>query len=223
MMVFQNAINNTQFSSLNIVSFTSNGTYTPPANLISALVTCVGGGGGGAGVDATGATDFGVGSAGAGGATVIKSYTRAALLPSVAVTVGTGGAAGAAGQNDGQPGGASTFLGMSAGGGAGGLSVAVGATALISGVLGGTGSGGDLNIAGGNSVQATISASCLVPSDAGSSLWSTSQTSGGPSSNNAGKLYGGGGGSTWNTQNMVAKAGNAGGDGVVIIYEYLAS
>jgi len=56
-----NALNNIQFTSVNMVTFTSNGTYTPPSNLLYAQIECGGGGGGGETISE------GSGSGGAGG------------------------------------------------------------------------------------------------------------------------------------------------------------
>lgn len=218
-MVAQNIVNNLQFAGTNIVTFTSDGIYTPPVNLISALVTCVGGGGGSAGCEATGPGERSVGGAGSGGATTISTYAKAALLPSVAVTVGQGGSGGALGVNDGTAGTASTFLGMSAGGGLGGLSAAKGVSVIVNGVTGGNPSGGQINIVGGPSNLANYSATSFLVSCGGPSSIAPPGPSGTP---NPGVLYGGGAGSIWQDGSSPGSAGNDGADGIVIVQEFLA-
>jgi hypothetical protein len=76
--------------------FTASGTYTPPANLLCAIVECRGGGGGGGGAASTTTTGGGGGGGGGGG------YSRAVLSAaqigaSQTVTIGNGGAPQAAG------------------------------------------------------------------------------------------------------------------------------
>lgn len=219
-MPITNALNNIQVSAINTVTFTSNGTYTPPANLLYAQVTCVGGGGGSGGSAATGVGQRGVSSSGGGGATVIKTYAKSALVPNVAVTVGSGGAAGAAGQNNGSAGGTTTFLSLSAAGGGGGNATAVGASPFASGVLGGTATGGDVNVDGGTSNFSTYSASTFTINGPGGSLLCTSQATG---TGLTGKLYGGGGGAIWRNGSEAAVAGNAGAAGIVVVTEFLGA
>lgn len=218
-MPITNALNNIQVSAINTVTFTSNGTYTPPANLLYAQVTSVAGGGGSGGSAATGSGQRGASSSGGGGATVMKTYAKSALLPNVVVTIGGGGAAGAAGQNNGSAGGTTTFLSLSAAGGGGGNAVAVGTSPFASGVLGGTASGGDVNVDGGTSSYASYNPNTFTINGPGNSLLSTSQAAG---VGNTGKLYGGGGGGIWRDASQAAVAGNAGADGIVVIYEFLA-
>jgi hypothetical protein len=52
--------------------FTGNGTYTPSAGLVAAIIECVGGGGGGGGAASNGANLFYIGAGGGAG-----SYSRA--------------------------------------------------------------------------------------------------------------------------------------------------
>ena len=218
-MAVTNTINNLQISRVNIVLITANTTYTPPSNLLWAQVECVGGGGGAAGSAATSGTQVGVAAAGAGGAYARKAYARSSLLPNVSVTIGAGGAGGAAGTNNGSPGGSTTFLGITCNGGAGGTAVAVGTGVLSQGVFGGTASGGDVNIAGGNT-QTTYYGNPFEISYGGTSILSQPSTTG---SGAVGKDYGGGAGGFWRNSSEAAAAGAAGARGIVIITEYLSS
>jgi hypothetical protein len=106
------------------VYFTSNGTFTKATYpwLRAIRVKVQGAGGGGAGVGATGAGVVAVGQNGAGGAYAESFITDiAGLSASVTVTIGAGGAGGAAGGNDGAAGGNASFGALvSANGGSGG-------------------------------------------------------------------------------------------------------
>ncbi|MEZ7867063.1 MAG: hypothetical protein QMB37_06400 [Paludibacteraceae bacterium] len=99
-------------------TFTSNGTFTPPAGVTGVTVELWGGGGGGGGCN--GGSGFiipiGRGGGGAGGA-FVRGYT--AVSTNVSVNVGAGGAGGSGNEN-GTTGGSSTFLTLSASGGTGG-------------------------------------------------------------------------------------------------------
>jgi len=225
-MTISNAINNIQFTSVNIVTFTSNGTYTPPSNLLWCQVECMGGGGGSAGCVAPGSNQVAGGSNGASGSYTKKVYDRSALTPSVTVTIGGGGAGGAAGANNGVAGGNTTFLGMTANGGGGGLTSAAGATSAAAGGTANAPSGGDVNITGnsGYLYNAVFSGGfvfpMLVASTTPSILGGSNQ--GAPL---AGVLYGGGasGANRWNPGNTGSQAGAAGAAGIVIVTEFLAS
>lgn len=208
------------FTSVNFVTITSTSTYTPPSNLLFAIVECVGGGGGSAGIPATGGAQTGVANAGGGGGYTKKVYNRAALLPNVSVTIGSAGTAGAAGANNGGNGGNTTFLGMTASGGNGGPTVAVGAGPIGFGTAGGAASGGDINIPGSSTnlfcYVLTAPSSSIAMGYSGTSPYSSHvlQT--------AGNGYGGGGGQNYINQSTAATAGYAGSAGVVFITEFLA-
>jgi len=218
----QNAVDNKVFVSLNLVVITSNGTYTPPNNLLYAQVIAVGGGGGSGGRAATTAAgaSHAFGGGGGGGGTCIKSFNLSDLLPNVSVTIGSGGAAGSAGLNSGGNGGDTIFATstpLQAGGGAGGGSASSASDEFgldIIGALGGSASGGDLNT--GNAGAPGASLLC-APAGSGRRNGDTAR---------AGNLYGGGAGTCWNTSSyglcsQSARAGAVGAQGVVIIYEYL--
>ena len=215
----QNAINDIQFGSLNVVTFTSSGVYTPGPTVRWITVECCGGGGGSAGSAATTAAQRGLLAAGGGGGYARASFPVASLLPNVSVTIGSGGAGGAAGQNNGTAGGATTFLGITCNGGSGGVAVAVGSSVESFGVFGGSASGGDVNINGGNT-QTSYYGNPFEISPGGNSILGQISGTGNTASSIA---YGGGAGGFWRNGSEAALAGSAGSSGIVIITEYLAS
>ena len=199
--------------------FTASGTYTKPAgiNKIRVFVTGAGASGG------MGTANYNAGGGGGAGATAIELIDVSSLSSTVAVTVGTGGTVVTATSTNGVSGGASSFGSYCTGGG--GIQ---GANADQSGLSdGGTATGGDINIrggdggcaAGGNSNDERMVAS------GGSSYWggggkgakpNTSQT--GATNGQAGKAYGsGGGGGYYDGSNYASGAGK---DGLVYIEEY---
>ena len=208
------------FTSINFVSITSTSTYTPPSNLLYAIVECVGGGGGSAGSgNVTPGTNIGLISPGSGAGYTKKTYARSALLPNVSVTIGAAGTAGAAGANNGGNGGDTTFLGMTAGGGLGGLTVTPQTIPNSFEQPGGTATGGDINIPGATtgvfSYEASGFGSTLSVFPSGYSVFSS------PVMKTAGNGYGGGGGSNY-FLGAGTHAGFAGSPGVVFITEFLA-
>lgn len=104
---------------VNIVEMSSSGNYEPPANLVFARVTIVGGGGGGGGAHATGSGQTSTGNGGGGAATVIAYLTPAQIGSIIAVTIGSGGSGGSVVASDGTD---STFGSLLTGGGGSGAS-----------------------------------------------------------------------------------------------------
>jgi hypothetical protein len=134
------------------------GAYTTPAGAIGLFVRLWGAGGGGGGTN-TATSSSGGGGGGGGGAyceKYIANPTAAQVFNYVVGAAGAGGGSAGAGSN----GGASTFvdtlvshiINMSAGGGfggsAGGVSPSV--AVITNSVVGGTATGGDINLNGGN-------------------------------------------------------------------------
>lgn len=203
--------------------FTTSGTYTPHASMTYVMVESIGGGGGGGGVIGS-ATAGAAGGGGGAGAYTRSLLARAAVLPSVAVTIGAGGtgSSGAAGTN----GGNTTFgaLNTALGGGGGGVGNATtgGAGAAGSGgALSGTGSelyggsGGSPGYATGTGVsviQPGGSGGASILGGAGRGLYgATGGASSAPGS-------GGGGAGLLNiASNYAGGGGNA---GIVIVTEY---
>jgi len=186
--------------------YTSNDTWSKPANLKYVEVEVVGGGGGG-GSGSDGAPDQGGGGGGGGGYSK-KIIAVASLGATETVTVGAAGAAGSGG--DGGAGGTSSFGShASATGGSGG------GQSVPSGGAGGIGSSGTLNIQGGGGGSGATGGS---PS---SGLGGSSVLGGGgrgitgnDTTGVTGGVYGGGG------SGGVGDAGGAGAAGVVIVTEY---
>jgi len=200
-------------------------TYTTPTGARALRVTAVGGGGGGGGVDGQGASSAGNGRAGAGGGVCVKFITSPAA--SYTYTIGAGGAGGAAGNNNGAAGGNTTFedgvsLTLTANGGALGAGhTASAGNNFAVGAVGGTATGGDLNLKGvdGGSfhvvggVMAGFSASGFAPGFGGNV--SPSSTSGEAGNNGVTAGSGGTGGVAINTATNYA--GGDGADGLIIV------
>lgn len=208
--------------------FTSSGTYTPNANLLYAIIECVGGGGSGGGTAAT-STNYAASGGGAGGGYGKAIASAATIGASQTVTIGGGGAAPSAGNNNGNPGvqtsvgtlcvagpggqgfgsaAQSSGFGPSAGGGAGG-----GATTSTFGV--GFSSGGGVGLIG------TLYA---VGGHGGSSMYGLGATdnfqSGSSAAGSAGTGYGAGGSGAASQGTQTAKAGGAGTSGAAFITEF---
>jgi hypothetical protein len=108
--------------------FQTSGTYTPAGAMRFVAVESWGGGGGGGGAYGQPAYNVSAATGGASGAYSMRLYSRAEIGANAAITIGAGGSGGAAGQANGNAGGATIFapagLGpagtMTAGGGGGG-------------------------------------------------------------------------------------------------------
>jgi len=121
-------------------SFLSSGTFTPDTKCVCGHAWVKGGGGGGGGLNVQPTSSYGTDGGGEGG-TGHKWFTRAQVMPNVAVTIGAGGAGGLG--VGGQAGGNSTFGSLATGnGGAPGTSYAGGAGGGWTGDWGETGAPG---------------------------------------------------------------------------------
>lgn len=130
--------------------YTASTTWTKPTSSrftgIHVYVIGGGGSGGGSGTNST----VGAGGAGAGMAYEFLDTSELSSTSSVAVTIGSGGAAPTAGNNAGSAGGTSSFgTFLTATGGNGGVAASSGESSTT----GGTGSGGDFNYVGGRGSQ----------------------------------------------------------------------
>lgn len=211
--------------------FVGSGTWTKPANLKFIRVRGQAPGGGGGGADATTAGQGACGAGGGAGGYFEKMILAASLGATETVTinaVGSGGVGGAAGSG----GGSVSFGGhCSATGGGGGSWAQAGAPlAYATGGLGGSATGGDVNIDGGGGAHGTrhgTSASSLglAAGGAGGSgvlgggargIYSTATGNAG----DAGGDYGGGGGGAANGESQGNRTGGAGGLGIIIVEEY---
>lgn len=207
-----------------VIYKTTSGTYSKPAKLKYIIVEVVGGGGGGGGVAASPAGQASVSGGGGGGGYSRKRILAANLASTETVTIGLGGARGAAGPNAGQNGTASSFGShCSASGGlsgAGGGPNAAGSSGV--GGNGGTGSSGDLNLDGNDGGFArNVGGSIASLGTGGGTRYSAQTAPNGLNQSGAtGKVYGGGGSGTASSSGTGAQAGGAGAPGIVIINEY---
>lgn len=208
------------FSSVVSRVYTSNDTYTPTTGMEYCIVECVGGGGGGGGT-ASG-TDNNAPGGGAGG------YCRAVLDAATVgasqiVTIGAGGAGAANASASGTTGGNTTFGAiLTANGGTGGGLLSAGNRDAG---VGGTASGGDINITGmqgGNytnsKLPSGIGGSTIYGAGGGNSF--TNNTGGEAGKNGSG--YGSGGSGALSGSAAGDLAGGDGASGIVIITEYVS-
>lgn len=226
MLIDERDFSNVGFSSgglINVQTFTSSNTYTPTAGTTKVIVEVIGGGGSGGGSAATGANQATAASGGGAGA-----YAKALItsgFSGVTVTVGAGGAAGSTGGSNGNPGSASSFGSLvSAPGGTAGI----GGAAFTPPAVVGTGgvsavsTGGNLinskGAGGGKGFALTTNA--VVAGDGGASVFGGGAQGAGLSAGTAGVSPGSGGSGSPAIANTAARAGGAGANGLVIIYEY---
>jgi hypothetical protein len=206
----------------------TSGNYTPTTGTNTIVVYGIGGGGGGGGGE-QGAGTQGVGSGGGSGQYITHRETGLGAGPFVA-TYGTAGAGGAAGNNPGTDGGASTLAlsaTLTANGGKGGNSMSAASFAsMAAGGAAGTGaSNANLSTQGNTPGENGIrdSATQQVSGAGGSSPLGSGGTAIFNSSavGNAGIGDGaGGGGANATDAGNTDRAGGAGTVGVWIIYEY---
>jgi|GEM_PF-1810713 len=211
-------------STINVQTFTSNGTYTPTPGMSHCIVECVGGGGGGGGV--TSAAGSSAAAGGGGGGAYAKSVLSAATIgASQAVTIGTGGSGGAAGNNNGANGSASSLgILVEADGGSGGLGASASASFGF-GVFGaGGGSGVGQLVVNGNEGTLGLSFGANLIGLGGPGGNSFYGVGGAQLVNQAGQngYNYGSGGSGASSANTGAVAGGNGMPGIVIVTEYIS-
>ena len=211
------AVSGSGVTSVVIQIITATGTYTPTVGMLYCIIEVIGGGGGGA--NSTPATPT---AAGAGGGEYAKAtFSSTTIGLSQPVTIGAGGAAGAAGGN--------TSVGalLSANGGTGGSAVNLG---VVAGGAGGTGGAGGLVRIKGSKGGYGSRIGTLVLSGGGGSAGAYSGFTqpvivdlgtGATRNGSAGVTYGGGGEAGTGVGGP-SGAGGAGAAGVVIITEYVA-
>ena len=208
----------------NIQTYTASDTWTKPTGLAFVVVEVIGGGGGGGGCSTTGAGEASVSVGGAGGGYSRKKILTASLGATETVTVGTGGAGGSVGENAGTAGGTSSFgAHCSATGGAGGTGGPdTVSNTTATGVAGGVGSSGDVNWYGGDSGPKSTAAGGLRPGlgFGGGTVYAGITRPNASGTGYSGKTPGGGGGPTSCGESTAGRAGGAGADGVVIVWEY---
>lgn len=206
--------------------FNSNDTYTPSTGMLYCIIECIGAGGGSGGVATTAGGQTACSGGGGGGEYVRSLVTAASIGVSQTVTIGTGGAAGAAGNNNGSAG-TNTSVGVLviAKGGSGGNGSAI-ITEPFAGAsvgAGGAGGTGDLLINGDNGVigLAFAPTSVIASSGGGNSLFPPNR----PTINNSAAIAGPantgkGASGVGQPENTAQQAGAAGGSGKVIIIEF---
>lgn len=211
------------------VQYTASDSFTKASypGLRAISVRVQGGGGGSGGCAATGSSQFSLGGSGGGGGYAERFITDiAGLAASETVTVGAGGTAGTSGPGDGGTGGSSIAFGITCNGGTGGG--AGSAVSAITGVPGTSGSGGgvsgtvDQASNGGDGIQgfALDQQRIYVGAGGGSrmaELKSRSIVGGGGAPGGGGQKYGGGAYGPCNSQSLAARAGAAGGSGIVVV------
>jgi hypothetical protein len=134
---------------INVQTFTSNGTYTPTSNMVYAIVEGVGGGGGTGGVKSGGAGTAGASAGGGSGAYAKFLVTAAQVGASKSVVIGAAGTAGnGTTPTNGTNGGNTTFMSWTLAGGSG----TTGQTASGSATINTGGSGGTVTTGTGTSI-----------------------------------------------------------------------
>lgn len=212
------------FTSINIQTFTSSGTYTPTSGMTYCTIECWGGGGGSGGAEQNGGTGFtGTGGGGAGGYSR-KTASAATIGASQSVTIGAAGAAGTLHSGNGGNGGATSVGSICV---ANGGSGSVGTTAPSNGAGGAGGTPGTGDIAaygmnGSNGIStATVATITALPGNGGSTLVGSGGLGAIAPNTSGGAPLGFGSGGGGSQAQTIAQPGVAGAPGYVIITEYI--
>jgi len=207
------------------VVLTTSDPWSKPAGLRGlADLIVVGGGASSGGNAATSSGEAAASGAGGGAETATKAWIPASdLSASETVTIGAGGVAPGAGNNDGLDGSTSSFGShVTAAGGTKGSGAAAtsGNNAASGGAGGAGGAGGDLHIPGSDGQNGRVlSGQVTAFARGGSSHFSGSGRTGIAQVGSAGKRYGGGGAGSGSSASTAARNGAAGDAGVIIFDE----
>lgn len=222
--------NGLEIASLQITRqvFSADGTWTKPAGCRSVFIQVVGAGGGGGGTN-----DLASGGQGGGAGEYREGYFDVTdpLLVSATVTIGSGGAGSTASGGNGST---SSFISNDsaisitcAGGTGGSGAVTAGSNTILSRNGGSGGSGGDLNINGGDGSNGFGRSSALAIGGTGGASYFGGGGAGrivtSPLSGTGGQARcagTGGGGAAQTVDGTVPRAGGAGRDGLCIVTEY---
>jgi hypothetical protein len=217
--------------------FTASGTYTPTVGMITAVAECVGGGGSGGGYAGAGSVSGGAGGGGGGGY-ARKYLTASDIGASKTVTIGAGGTAPSAGNNNGNAGADSCITtstcvsgqlvaGKGGGGGGGGTSGGGGSAGQAG--VGGQAGTGDIKFPGSTGTGGiyTPTGNSMIGGQGGSSYFGGQSNSGvkcasAAQNGNQGDNYGVGGQGACSAAAASNAAGGAGGGGVCIVTENVA-
>lgn len=201
--------------------------YTPTAGTVRILVEAQAGGGGSSGIASTTGAQNSAGAAGGGGGWGLLFIT--AGFSGQNIVVGAAGVAGlAAGPGSGGNGGLSSFMTLSCPGGAGGLSGVSGGGAppfVVPGAISSVPPTGATIFRPGSAGSPSILQGGLVMGgNGGDSMWGAGGqggfTNAGTAAGVAADRYGAGGGAPVNSFSQAARAGAAGSQGAVVIYEF---
>jgi hypothetical protein len=206
--------------------FTANDTYVPRANLIYAVIECVGGGGGGGAANGVATFVLGGGGGGAGGYSRTAT-TSAVIGASQVVTIGTVGSAGATPGGNGGAGGQTSVGTLCVANGGGGGDGATTGNVPSGGTAGAIGNG-DIASPGSRGrpgINTSTVAVDLPAGDGGDSQFGSGGSGaaaggGATGTGSAGLGFGAGGGGGSANDTASDGAGAAGLAGVVIITEY---
>ncbi len=212
-----------ELRSVQVFETTGANTYIPPKGLKRIVAEVQAGGGGGGGCANPAASEAAEGGGGGGGGYTRELLEASALSDTETATVGVGGAGGAAGDNNGVAGGTSSFGAFcsATGGGFGDGAPSSAANGGVAGGIGGIGSNGDINIKGNGGNRGEVhSAEITRLALGGSSHLGGGAIAPDRAAGNAGGVYGGGGSGANERNAGGAKAGGAGADGIVIVWEY---
>ena len=207
------------FASMQV--FTSGGTWTRPTDIVRIKVTVTGGGGGGGGSFET----RGKGGGGGAGSTAIE-VIDVTSLSSETVTIGAAGTAGASNAQGGTGGTSSFGSYNSAVGGYGGSVGGNGNGSDSNQCSGGTATGGDINIDGGDGQARGYMGSgdiALTGGTGGASFWGGGGRGvnvGGDDESYPGRAYGSGGSGGATDSGSGGSVGSVGKAGIMVIEEY---